>query len=140
METQLKARSLLDGPILRRAITDAIRKLDPRLMVKNPVMFVVEMSAVMTTIIVISSLISVQTDDLGFNLQISLWLWFTVIFANFAEAMAEGRGKAQADALRKTRTQMMARKLMGGLDAKEEQVSATQLKPGDLVVCEAGDN
>lgn len=77
-----------------------------------------------------------DTADLGFNLQITLWLWFTVLFANFAEAMAEGRGKAQADALRKTRTQMTARRLLNG---REEKIAATQLKKGDLVVCEAGD-
>ncbi|MCI0709626.1 MAG: potassium-transporting ATPase subunit KdpB [Chloroflexi bacterium] len=137
MET--KARPLFDGPIVRRAVVEALWKLDPRTMLKNPVMFVVEVGAAMTTVIVIDNLISGPTDDLSFNLQIALWLWFTVAFANFAEAMAEGRGKAQADALRKTRTQMMARKLIGRIDGKEEQIPATQLKPGDLVVCEAGD-
>lgn len=138
METQVKARPLFDGPIVRRAAVEALRKLDPRLMLKNPVMFVVEVGAVMTTAIVVASLIGGTASNLGFNLQISLWLWFTVIFANFAEAMAEGRGKAQADALRKTRTQMMARRLVGDVNGKEETIPAIQLKPGDLVVCEAG--
>lgn len=136
METKTQARPLFDRRIVRRAIIDAIRKLDPRTMLKNPVMFVVEVGAVLTSLIVISSLLTSQTDSLGFNLQIALWLWFTVIFANFAEAMAEGRGKAQADALKKTRTQMMARKLVNG---KEQKTPATDLKAGDLVVCEAGD-
>lgn len=136
METQSKARPLFDRTIVRGATSESLRKLDPRLMLKNPVMFVVEVGAVMTTGIVLASLIGGQTQNIGFNLQISLWLWFTVIFANFAEAMAEGRGKAQAEALRKTRTQMMARKLVNG---KEESTPATQLRPGDLVVCEAGD-
>ncbi len=136
METQAEARPLFDGPIARRAAVDALRKLDPRQMLKNPVMFVVEVGAVMTTILVLISLLGGQAANSGFNIQISLWLWFTVIFANFAEAMAEGRGKAQADALRKTRTQMMARKLV---DGREEMTPATQLKPGDLVVCEVGD-
>ncbi len=136
MENKSKARPLFDGPIVRRAVIDAVRKLDPRQMIKNPVMFVVEVGAVLTTAVVIGNLTSGHSDTLGFNLQITLWLWFTVLFANFAEAMAEGRGKAQADALRKTRTQMMARKLTG---TTEEKIPAANLKKGDLVVCEAGD-
>lgn len=136
---QHKTRSLFDVPILKRAMIDAIYKLDPRVMVKNPVMFVVEVGAMMTTVIVIGNVFSGETKSSGFNLQIALWLWFTVLFANFAEAMAEGRGKAQADALRKTRTQMMARRLKGGIDGMEETIPATDLKKGDLVVCEAGD-
>jgi K+-transporting ATPase ATPase B chain len=138
METRSKARPLFDGPIVRRAIIDAVRKLDPRQMVKNPVMFVVEVGALLTTFALMGD-VTARTSALGFNLQITLWLWFTVLFANFAEAMAEGRGKAQADALRKTRTQMMARKLVGGVDGREENIPATALKIGDLVVCEAGD-
>ncbi|MBZ0284017.1 MAG: potassium-transporting ATPase subunit KdpB [Anaerolineae bacterium] len=136
MESKLKARPLFDGPILRRAITDSFRKLEPRQQLKNPVMFLVFVGAIITTLIIIRDVTSGQTQTMGFNLQIALWLWFTVLFANFAEAMAEGRGKAQADSLRKTRTQMMARRLTGN---KEEQVAATQLKKGDLVVCEVGD-
>lgn len=134
-----QARLLFDGAIVHRAALDAIRKLNPRDMLKNPVMFVVEVGALMTTVIVLTSLINNQTTDLSFNIQIAVWLWFTVGFANFAEAMAEGRGKAQADALRKSRTQMIARQLVGGLNGHEEKVPATQLKKGDLVVCEAGD-
>ena len=139
METELKARPLLDRRIVRRALLDALRKLNPRQMVKNPVMFVVEVGATLTSLSMAGDLLSGRAEQIGFNLQITLWLWFTVLFANFAEAMAEGRGKAQADALRKTRTQMMARRLVGGLDSREERVPATRLKLGDLVVCEAGD-
>jgi len=136
MENKSKPSPLFDGAIVRRALVDALYKLDPRQMVKNPVMFVVEVGAVLTTITIITDLMAGRSNTFGFNLQITLWLWFTVLFANFAEAMAEGRGKAQADALRKTRTQMMARRLVG---TKEEQVPATSLKVGDLVVCETGD-
>lgn len=133
---EMQARPLFERTIVRRATLDAVRKLDPRQQVKNPVMFVVLVGALMTSLLVIQDVMTGDTADFGFNLQIALWLWFTVLFANFAEAMAEGRGKAQADALRKTRTQMTARRLLNG---KEEKVSATQLKKGDLVVCEAGD-
>ena len=136
MEARSKTRPLFDGPIVRRALLDALRKLDPRLMLKNPVMFVVEVGAALTSLSLLGDLFTARHTALRFNLQIALWLWFTVLFANFAEAMAEGRGKAQADALRKTRTQMMARRLNG---SKEEQVPAASLKRGDLVVCEAGD-
>ena len=132
----MQARPLFERAIVRRAVLDAIRKLDPRQQVKNPVMFVVAVGALLTTLLLIRDVISGNNAELSFNLQITLWLWFTVLFANFAEAMAEGRGKAQADALRKTRTQMTARRLLNG---KEEKVIATQLKKGDLVVCEAGD-
>lgn len=133
---EMKPRPLFERAIVRRAATDAVRKLDPRQQVKNPVMLVVAVGALLTSLLVIQEMVSGDTAKIGFNLQIALWLWFTVLFANFAEAMAEGRGKAQADALRKTRTQMTARRLMNN---KEEKVSATQLKKGDLVVCEAGD-
>ncbi|MCL4251690.1 MAG: potassium-transporting ATPase subunit KdpB [Anaerolineae bacterium] len=136
METQAKSRPLFDGPIVRRAAVDAVRKLDPRQQLKNPVMFVVLAGALMTTVIIIRDLLAGDSADLGFNTQIALWLWFTVLFANFAEAMAEGRGKAQAEALRKTRTQMSARRLVNG---KEERIPAPQLRKGDVVVCEAGD-
>lgn len=134
-----KASPLFDRQIVRRAIADAIYKLDPREMVKNPVMFVVEVGAFMTSIIVIGNVTSGTSQSFGFNLQIALWLWFTVLFANFAEAMAEGRGKAQAEALRKTRTQMMARRLKAGINGEEELIPASELKRGDLVICEAGD-
>jgi K+-transporting ATPase ATPase B chain len=128
-------RSLFDAPIVKRAIADAFRKLDPRLVAKNPVMFVVEVGSAVLTCLLVKDLFT-GGHNLLFNGQITLWLWFTVLFANFAEAMAEGRGKAQADALRKTRTQTMARKLVEG--GREVRVLATQLRKGDLVVCEAG--
>ncbi len=136
METKAKTKPLFDRTIVRRATVDALRKLDPMQQVKNPVIFVVAVGAVFTTGIVLRDLATGGSSAISFNLQIMLWLWFTVLFANFAEAMAEGRGKAQADSLRRTRTQMMARRLVGD---KEEQTPATQLKKGDLIVCEAGD-
>jgi potassium-transporting ATPase ATP-binding subunit len=134
VDSQAKPTPLFEGKILRRAIVDAFRKLDPRQQVKNPVMFVVAVGAVLTTITVWRQLLGGQVSS--FDLQITVWLWFTVLFADFAEAMAEGRGKAQADSLRKTRTQTQARRLK---DGREEKVSATELKRGDRVVCESGD-
>lgn len=129
-------RSLFDPPIVRRAVVDAFRKLDPRLVAKNPVMFVVEVGSAVTTFLFLRDLCT-GVHGLLFTGQITLWLWFTVLFANFAEAMAEGRGKAQADTLRKTKTETVARKLIDG--TREEHVSATQLCKGDLVVCETGE-
>ena len=129
-------RALFDPPIVKRAILDAFRKLDPRLVAKNPVMFVVEVGSMVLTCLLVKDLLT-GGHNLLFNGQITLWLWFTVLFANFAEAMAEGRGKAQADALRKTRTETMARKMVAG--GREERVPATQLRKGDVVVCEAGE-
>jgi K+-transporting ATPase ATPase B chain len=133
--------SLTDRAILVPAIWASFKKLDPRWMARNPVMFVVEVGSVITTIIYVLDLFNGTPAFSGpnnelFVAQISIWLWFTVLFANFAEAMAEGRGKAQAAALRKTRSETVARRLVGG---DEERVSSTQLKKGDLVVCEAGD-
>jgi K+-transporting ATPase ATPase B chain len=136
MSSKSTARPLFEASIVRRALSDALRKLDPRQQLKNPVMFVVEVGAIMTTVLLIRDLVTVNNAELGFNLQITLWLWFTVLFANFAEAMAEGRGKAQADSLRKARKEMTARKLSG---SREERIAASQLRLGDLVVCEAGD-
>jgi K+-transporting ATPase ATPase B chain len=128
-------RSLFEGAIVKRAIADAFAKLDPRVVAKNPVMFVVEVGSAVTTYFWIRGLVTGAADTL-FVGQICLWLWFTVLFANFAEAMAEGRGKAQADALRKTKTDTLARKLV---DGKEQKVSAPLLVKGDLFVCEVGD-
>ena len=133
--------SLTDRTILVPAIWASFRKLDPRWMARNPVMFVVEVGAVITTIVFLTGLFNGAPAASGPNNelfvgQISLWLWFTVLFANFAEAMAEGRGKAQAAALRKTRSETVARRL---IDGREDRVSSTQLKKGDHVVCEAGD-
>ncbi|MGO9011288.1 MAG: potassium-transporting ATPase subunit KdpB [Bryobacteraceae bacterium] len=130
-----RARPLFDPPIVRRAIGDSFVKLNPRLMMKNPVMFVVEVGALMTTILAGRDLSSGAAIG-GFTFQITLWLWFTVLFANFAEAMAEGRGKAQADTLRKTKTETTARKIING---KTETVAATMLRAGDLVRVEAGE-
>jgi K+-transporting ATPase ATPase B chain len=126
---------LFDPPIVKRAIMDALIKLHPRTMMKNPVMFVVEAGALMTTILAVRDAAS-GTGVAGFTFQITLWLWFTVLFANFAEAMAEGRGKAQADTLRKTKTETTARRLVGG---REENVSATLLRSGDIVMVVAGE-
>ena len=140
METNVKSRPLFDPPIVRRAIGDSFRKLDPRQQAKNPVIFVVVAGAVLTTVILLADLLRDNTTDVAFNVQIALWLWFTVLFANFAEAMAEGRGKAQADSLRKTRQEMVARRLAGSNgNRQEEAVPASQLRVGDRVVCEAGD-
>ena len=103
----LRKKSLADSAILSRAIVDSFRKLDPRTMFKNPVMFVVEVGAVLTTIQLVANAVR-HAAEFGFGLQITLWLWFTVLFANFAEAMAEGRGKAQAETLRKARAETAA--------------------------------
>ena len=116
--------------IVRRALWDSLVKLDPRNMMKNPVMFVVEVGSVATTILLIRDVLRNQ-GAFGFNLQITLWLWFTVLFANFAEAMAEGRGKAQADSLRKARAETIANRLLP--DGKIEQIASSKLRAGDLV-------
>src|SRR6201987_2636544 len=108
--TTSRKKSLWDSKIVRRASIDAIKKLNPRSMMKNPVMFVVEIGSVITTIYLFRDL-AAHRHALSFDLQITLWLWFTVLFANFAEAMAEGRGKAQADALRKAKSETTAYKL-----------------------------
>src|ERR1700680_5068820 len=136
--------SLTDRTILVPAIGASFRKLDPRLMARNPVMFVVEIGSVITTIVFVAGLFNGAPAFSGSNNelfvgQITVWLWFTVLFANFAEAVAEGRGKAQAAALRKTRSETIARKLVDGqLNGPEERVPSTALRKGDLVVCEAG--
>src|SRR5438067_2427143 len=106
-----RARPLFDPPIVKRAITDSFVKLNPITLMKNPVMFVVEVGAALTTGLLVRDVLG-HTGTFGFDFQISLWLWFTVLFANFAEAMAEGRGKAQADALRKTKTESVAKRLI----------------------------
>ena len=127
-----KAQSLFDRAILLPAVGESFKKLDPRVMVKNPVMFVTEVGAVLTTVAIFNA-----KADHGFILQLAVWLWFTVLFANFAEAVAEGRGKAQADSLRKARKDTLARRLTK--NGKEETVAAPLLEKGDLVVCETGD-
>ena len=131
------AATMLDPKIVMPAIKASFTKLDPRLMMKNPVMFVVEIVAALTTVIFLRDL-ATGGANLGFTFQIILWLWFTVLFANFAEAVAEGRGKAQADSLRKTRTESQA-KLLSGSDGTYRLVPGTSLKVGDIVLVEAGD-
>src|SRR5664280_522118 len=130
----VRARPLFDPEIVKRATKESFIKLNPRLVAKNPVMFVVEVGAALTTVYVIKDAIT-GAGGLLFGIQIALWLWFTVVFANFAEAMAEARGKAQADALRKTKTDTMARKLLP--NGAFEMVQASKLRAGDVVYCEA---
>ena len=139
-----QSRSLLDPAILKRAIGDAFRKLAPQHMVKNPVMFVVEVGSFLTTLIFIRDLVhrASATAPPWFTGAVSVWLWFTVVFANFAEAVAEGRGKAQADTLRKMRKETTARRVVGGptgLNVGEERVPSSSLRKGDLVIVEAGE-
>jgi len=136
--SQAKSASILDARILVPALGGAFRKLDPRSLAKNPVMFVVAVVSALTTVLLIRDLID-GSADAGFSFQIVLWLWFTVLFANFAEAVAEGRGKAQADSLRRTRTETQAKLLTNGDRASFKQVPGTSLKVGDLVIVEAGD-
>jgi K+-transporting ATPase ATPase B chain len=130
MAEKKKSKSIWDMKIVRRALLDSLVKLNPRNMMKNPVMFVVEVGSVATTILLIRDVLRHQ-GEFGFNLQITLWLWFTVLFANFAEAMAEGRGKAQADSLRKARAETIANRLLP--DGKIEQIASSKLRAGDLV-------
>ncbi|MGA9528711.1 MAG: potassium-transporting ATPase subunit KdpB [Terriglobales bacterium] len=127
-----KSRSLWDAKIIRRALIDALVKLDPRTMMKNPVMFVVEVGSVVTTLLLFG-----DKRSFAFNLQITLWLWFTVLFANFAEAMAEGRGKAQADTLRKARSETEARRILA--NGTIETVPSSKLRAGDVVVVAASE-
>jgi len=131
---QAKGTSFGDRKILRNAIIDSFWKLDPRLMVKNPVMFVVEVGAVITLVVLVSNLVQ-HHGGFRFGVQITLWLWFTVLFANFAEAMAEGRGKAQAETLRKARAETEARKLRE--DGTTELLPSSKLRSGDVVVVAA---
>src|ERR1700738_3805441 len=121
-----KARSLFDWNIVGPAVGDAFKKLNPRLMIKNPVMFVTMVGAALTTVGIFTS----QPALRGFVAQLAIWLWFTVLFANFAEAVAEGRGKAQAASLRKARKETMARGLH---DGREQQIPAPMLQKGDIV-------
>jgi len=149
-----KTYSLFDPTIIRHAISDACRKLGPRHQIKNPVMFIVWVGSIVTSLLFVQALVGTGEAPAGFILSITLWLWFTVLFANFAEAMAEGRGKAQADSLRRARQELTAKKL-GGVEPGTDYVvvtsgmfqrhntfslvSANQLKKGDVVLVEAGD-
>jgi K+-transporting ATPase ATPase B chain len=145
MNNQIRKQSLFRSELYRRAIADSFVKLNPRSMVRNPVMFVVEVGSVLTTALWIQALAGKGEAPTAFIGAISLWLWFTVLFANFAEAVAEGRGKAQAEALRKARQDTPAKRLHGPAQtveaalSKTEVVSSTQLKKNDLYLVEAGD-
>lgn len=159
IESRAKARPMFDPPIVRQAVIDAFTKLNPRLQVRNPVMFIVLIGAVLTTILFVLALLGqgeagliareagtpelaeqASRDSAGFIFAIAVWLWFTVLFANFAEAMAEGRGKAQADSLRKARRDVSAKKLSAPQrDAKVTQVTAPTLRKDDIVLIETGD-
>jgi potassium-transporting ATPase ATP-binding subunit len=140
MSTNAKAQGLFDSNIIRRAAVDALRKLDPRKLARNPVIFVTEVVSLVVTGFFIRDLITHATSPL-FSGQIAFWLWFTVLFANFAEAVAEGRGKAQADALRKTRTDTRAKRYVDprNLEGVYEGVNGLDLRVGDVVLVEAGD-
>src|SRR5499433_1951789 len=142
METQIRKRmpvsALFDPMIVIPAIGSAFVKLDPRTLMKNPVMFVLEVVTALTTVILVRDLVT-GGQTLAFEFQIVIWLWFTVLFANFAEAIAEGRGKAQADSLRRQRTETMAKLLAGDDRTSIKLVPSTSLKVGDVVLVEAGD-
>jgi potassium-transporting ATPase ATP-binding subunit len=135
-DTQARSRSIWDPHIVRRAISDSFRKLHPRTMARNPVMFVVEVGCLLTTWRLIQDAIN-GAEGLGFEFQITFWLWLTVLFANFAEAMAEGRGKAQAETLRKAKTETVAERERP--DGSLEQVPAPMLRKGDVVRVTAGE-
>jgi len=137
-DKSVKAVSAWEGALLRAALVDSVRKLDPRVMVRNPVMFVVEIGSVLTTLVWFRDLVApgAGAEPAWFTGNVTLWLWFTVLFANFAEALAEGRGKAQAAALRGLRQETMARRVV---DGRETRVAASSLRKGDVVVVEAGE-
>ena len=135
-----KARALFESAIVRQAVVDAFRKLTPRRQVRNPVMFVVYVGSILTTGLFVQALVGRGEAPAGFILAVSVWLWFTVLFANFAEAMAEGRGKAQAASLRKARRDILAKRLQTAhRDANYATVPATELQKGNVVLVEAGD-
>jgi len=136
--SQSKSASILDSRILIPAVGGAFTKLNPRTLAKNPVMFVVAVVSMLTTVLFLRDLLT-GGGNLGFSLQINIWLWFTVLFANFAEAVAEGRGKAQAESLRKSRTETQAKLLTGTSRTDYKMVPGTSLKVGDVVLVEAGD-
>src|SRR5256886_10156599 len=143
METaQIRKRmpvsALFDPKIVLPAIGSAFVKLNPRIMIKNPVMFVLEVVTALTTVILIRDVVT-GGEHIGFEIQIVLWLWFTVLFANFATAIAEGRGKAQAAALRRQRTETQAKLLSGPGGSGHKLIPSTSLRVGDVVLVEAGD-
>src|ERR1700674_3226400 len=132
----VRARPLFDPEILRRAAKDSIFKLNPATLMKNPVIFVVEIGAALVLLFLLRD-IATGAGRIGFELQIDVWLWFTVLFATFAEAMAEARGKAQAESMRKTRTDTIANRVAEG--GRFEKVSSSKLRAGDVVACSAGE-
>src|ERR1035437_309374 len=132
----VRSRPLFDPEILRRAVKGSFGKLNPVTLMKNPVIFVVEVGAALTTVFLVRDAF-IGAHNVAFELQIDLWLWFTVLFATFAEAMAEARGKAQADTLRKTRSDTVANRLVDG--GRLEKISSSKLRAGDVVVCSAGE-
>ncbi|ERM02856.1 hypothetical protein Q644_14325, partial [Brucella intermedia 229E] len=136
--SQSKSASILDARILLPAIGDAFRKLNPRSLARNPVMFVVAVVSLLSTLLLLKD-VATSNPDASFSFQIVLWLWFTVLFANFAEAVAEGRGKAQADSLRRTRTETQAKLLDSPESQSWKNVPGTSLKVGDVVLVEASD-
>ncbi len=144
MARRAQKRRLFDPPVVRRALKDAVRKLDPRQVARNPVMFVVEIGSLLTTLLIFRDIVVGESGHLLFSIQVTLWLWFTVLFANFAEAMAEGRGKAQADTLRKAKTETMANLIVGDIgkgieQVKTELVPGAKLQKGDVVLVRAGE-
>ena len=140
MASKTKSLGLFDGKIIAAAAIDALRKLDPRALAKNPVIFVTEVVSLMVTVFFIRDLVT-HNGSATFSGQIAAWLWFTVLFANFAEAVAEGRGKAQADALRRTRSDTRAKRYIDpeNLGGVVEGVNALDLRLGDVVLVEAGE-
>ena len=143
MSRKTKKINLFNPPIVKRAIKDAVFKLDPRQVARNPVMFVVEIGSILTTLLILRDIFVGNTGNLFFTVQVTLWLWFTVLFANFAEAMAEGRGKAQADTLRKAKTETVANLIISNIggnigkgveQVKTELVPASELRKGDVVL------
>src|ERR1700687_1641042 len=128
----VRARALFDPDILRRAAKDSILKLNPVTLMKNPVIFVVEVGAMLVLVFLIRD-IAIGASAIGFELQIDLWLWFTVLFATFAEAMAEARGKAQAESMRKTRTDTIANRVSDS--GRIEKISSAKMRAGEGVVC-----
>ncbi len=141
IRTKGKARPLFEAAIVKRALVASLVKLDPRHQVRNPVMFVVEIGSILTTGLFVQALVGTGEAPALFILAVALWLWFTVIFANFAEAMAEGRGKAQADSLRKARKDVQAKRLATpDRGARWDPLPASELRKNDVVLVEAGDN
>src|SRR5713226_7776286 len=138
--TAVRARSLFEAAIVKQAIVDSVRKLTFRRQVRNPVMFVVYVGSILTTLLWVQALVGKGEAPAGFIFWVSVWLWFTVLFANFAEAMAEGRGKAQAASLRRARRDIQAKKLARPQrHAPYSTVAATSLRKGDVILVEAGD-